>query len=231
MKNLQTLNKLKILTGQNNEHMLEFNHSGIFLHKDVIQPFIDLQKAARQEIGADLQIVSGFRSFERQLKIWNEKAVGKRPLLDKFDRPIEFASLSPNEIVDSILYWSAIPGCSRHHWGTDIDIFDASCASKEEVKLVSSECESGGVFERLHSWLDHYLPNTDFFRPYSTDLGGVGVEKWHLSYAPIAQSYYEQYSLELFIQHISNSEIKFKEILLQDAAEYYQKSIRIINFP
>ena len=156
-RKLLSLNNEKILTGKATEHLLEFKDSGIFLHKDIISPFLKLQKDAYEAIGADLQIISGHRSYERQLKIWNEKASGKRTLLDKNNVAINIQNLIPEDIVNSILYWSAIPGVSRHHWGTDIDIYDASAAAKNSVKLVSSECEPGGPFKKLHLWLDSYL--------------------------------------------------------------------------
>ena len=54
---------------------------GAGVHKDVLDPFLQLQAAARDE-GFDLKIFSGFRDFDRQLGIWNSKATGKRAVLD-----------------------------------------------------------------------------------------------------------------------------------------------------
>ena len=37
----------------------------------------------------------------------------------------KMAQLSPAERIEAILRWSALPGASRHHWGTDLDLIDA----------------------------------------------------------------------------------------------------------
>ena len=51
--------------------------------------------------------------------------------------------------------FSALPGASRHHWGTDIDVYDANAVSSDYVVQLSlKEVGSGGVFDSLHKWLD-----------------------------------------------------------------------------
>lgn len=74
-----------------------------------------------------------------------QSARGERALLDDHGNPLLVNDLSPTEIMFAILRWSALPGCSRHHWGTDIDVYDANTQSPGEVKLVSSECEDNGL--------------------------------------------------------------------------------------
>ena len=37
---------------------------------------------------------------------------------------IELEGLSDWQKCQAILRWSAVPGASRHHWGTEIDFFD-----------------------------------------------------------------------------------------------------------
>jgi len=39
--------------------------------------------------------------------------------------------LRASEKIASILRWSALPGTSRHHWGTDLDIIDAKALTAE----------------------------------------------------------------------------------------------------
>ncbi|SPY94009.1 D-alanyl-D-alanine carboxypeptidase [Proteus mirabilis] len=64
---------------------------------------------------------SFIRSFERQLAIWNGKFEGTRPVLDAESQPIDIQTLSEGQRCEAILKWSALPGASRHHWGTEID--------------------------------------------------------------------------------------------------------------
>src|SRR5579871_1839442 len=83
-----------------------------------------LQKAARAA-GLELYVASSFRDFNRQLGIWNGKFNGQRPLLDRAGAVIDRANLYENELIDAILIWSALPGASRHHWGSDFDVMEA----------------------------------------------------------------------------------------------------------
>lgn len=54
----------------------------VSVHRDVVEPFRDLHAAAANE-GFDVSILSGFRSFEKQLSIWNRKARGELAVLDR----------------------------------------------------------------------------------------------------------------------------------------------------
>lgn len=171
------------------------------LHVDVVAPFLMLQAAAR-EAGFDLQIASGFRDFDRQLAIWNAKANGSRAVLDESANPIDLDRLSDEEKALAIMRWSALPGCSRHHWGTDFDIYDAAAVpAGYAVQLIPQEVDSGGVFAPMHDWLDSYFEQhgVGFIRPYAVDKGGVAPERWHLSYAPVALQYEAGFSLQSLV--------------------------------
>src|SRR5690606_12745574 len=121
---------------------------------------------------------------------------GERALLDDLGNPLNYSTLSPIEIMFSILRWSAAPGASRHHWGSDIDVYDAHTQKPEMVKLVPSECIENGPAAPMHEWLDSLISQNaafGFYRPYNTDLGGVSPERWHLSYSPVSRRISEQY--------------------------------------
>src|SRR5262249_8973775 len=149
--------------------------------------------------GFELKVVSAFRDFATQLRIWNEKATGRRPLLDERSQPLDPARLTREQILHAILRWSAVPGASRHHWGTDFDVVAARAMPEGyRVRLVPEEVERDGLFAPFHDWLDGNLAKFGFFRPYAVDRGGVSPERWHLSYAPVAQRYYDAYDLPLF---------------------------------
>ncbi len=165
------------------------------VHREVVAPWRELAAAARTA-GFDLAIISGYRDYQRQLRIWNEKASGLRPLLDASGALLAVSELSEWETVQAILRWSALPGASRHHWGTDIDVYDrAALAVGESVQLVPAEVADDGPFGPLHQWLDACMGSAtgcDFFRPYGEDRGGIAPERWHLSYAPLAAYYQRQ---------------------------------------
>lgn len=171
------------------------------IHRDAIQAFLDLQSAAAVA-GFDLQIVSGFRDFERQMKIWRDKAEGRRVVLDDNSQPLDLARLSDAEKALAIMRWSALPGCSRHHWGSDFDVYDAAAVAADyQVQLVPDEVEAGGVFAPLHDWLDAFIQNNPhtFFRPYAEDRGGIAPERWHLSYLPVARRFEAVFDVEALV--------------------------------
>jgi len=172
------------------------------VHHDTVEPFLELQRAAAQG-GFDLQIVSGFRSFERQLTIWSDKVAGRRVVLDALGHPLDLQSMADRDKVLAIMRWSALPGCSRHHWGSDIDVFDAAAVAPDYVvQLVPQEVECGGVFAPLHDWLDgHIRANPGgFFRPYDRDRGAIAPERWHLSFAPVAVRFEQTFCFDTLVE-------------------------------
>ncbi|MBB3047886.1 LAS superfamily LD-carboxypeptidase LdcB [Litorivivens lipolytica] len=176
------------ITGRDESFLIELTPPHR-LHPQVADAFSRLQVRARSA-GFDLQPVSCFRSFERQLAIWNAKANGSRAVLDADGKPLSREQFSDWQWVEAILRWSALPGASRHHWGTDLDVYDAAAVAPDyAVQLTPTEVNARGPFAPLHSWLDEQIAagnSEGFFRPYARDKGGVAPERWHLSFAPLA---------------------------------------------
>lgn len=176
------------LTGRARNHVTELPKRGPTLHPDAATAFLALRAAAAAE-GFDLLAVSSFRDFARQRAIWNGKFRGERPLLDRTGRSLDPAALSPLQRVRAILEWSALPGASRHHWGTDLDVVDAAALAPDAApQLLPAQFGPGGPFAPLDRWLAGHAGRFGFFRPYDRDRGGVQPEPWHLSYAPLAQA-------------------------------------------
>lgn len=224
-------NNFEFLTGRENEFLIEYE--GYLIHKDILSSFQKLQKKAKEEIGANLKIISSFRNFERQLAIWNGKATGTRPVKNVEGDIIDTNNVNEEILLNAIMKFSAIPGASRHHWGTDIDIYDANVLEKEKVCLEPSECTEGGPFYKLHSWLDEKVENGkayDFFRPYDKDLGGVAQEKWHLSYSPLSNQFFDDYSYDVFLRNLEESDLILKNLLLERSESIFEKYIRNISF-
>ena len=100
--------------------------------------------------GFDLAIASSFRSFERQCAIWNGKASGERPVYGDGGDVVELGELAPSDQVHAIMRFSALPGTSRHHWGSDLDVFDAAAVPKGyQLQLSMAEVAGGGRFDPL----------------------------------------------------------------------------------
>lgn len=222
----------QIVTGSTDTHLvsLDQSHSGNVIqsiHKQVLTPFFDLQTAA-QNAGFELKICSAYRSFDRQLQIWNGKLSGMRPVMDPFGKPINIQKLSPWQKIQAILRWSALPGASRHHWGTDFDIYDASAMPENyQIQLTPEEVQGNGLFAPMHNWLDSYIESgkTDFYRPYKTDKGGIAPERWHLSYRPLADKYAEILTRELLAARLKNSDLMLLDEVLKHLDDILQRYI------
>ena len=185
--------------------------------------------AQASEAGIQLAIASSFRSFARQLAIWNAKAEGLRPVFANDGQLVELDSLDGCEQVFAILRWWALPGVSRHHWGTDIDVYDASAMTPDyQLQLIPEEYAPGGVFARLGQWLNQSMaagPSCGFFRPYARDLGGVAVEPWHLSCQPEVGRFEQCLDSRQYRDFIAGQSIALKPWILDNIDEIYQRFV------
>jgi LAS superfamily LD-carboxypeptidase LdcB len=217
-----------ILTGQTEEHLIRDPEFGCLLHRGLAAPLSELAGDARAA-GFELAVASGFRSFSRQCTIWNDKVEGRRKVLDDAGRVIDLSRLDDWEKVRAILRWSALPGASRHHWGTDLDVFDRGGLSPDypSPQLTEAECVPGGVFGEFHRWLDETLqqPADGFYRPYTQDRGGVGCEPWHISYRPLAQPFQRALGAQVLGDVIRGSGILLGDIVLARLDEIYQRYV------
>jgi LAS superfamily LD-carboxypeptidase LdcB len=224
------MNELE-LTGKVRTHIEQLEEPRVALHREVVGPFRSLRAAAKKE-GVDLMPFSAFRDFQAQVEIWNRKFRGERPLYDRYGNERDHARLSEVEIVEAILVWSAVPGGSRHHWGSDIDIYDrAALPEGYRVKLLPEEYLPGGVFERLADWLNDNLERFDFFRPYDQDRGGVYPEPWHISYAPVAAHAQSALTADVIAGALHDSDVLGKDVLLAQLPEIYQRYVANVGSP
>ncbi len=226
-----------LLTGRTDNHLCspaEAELLGVRVNREVVQPFLQLRDEAK-EAGFDLRILSGFRGFEEQLSIWNRKATGQRAVLDSDAVPLDIAKLSDKDLAFAILRWSALPGASRHHWGTDLDVYDAAARPDGyEIELIPEEVNPGGMFGPLHQWLDERMvagTAFGFFRPYDRDRRGVAPERWHLSHAPVSDGYLQQLTTEILRATIQQADLELKEVVLEHLDEVYERFVTNINRP
>lgn len=214
------------LLGCSDSHVCEYA-PGILLHPDLFQALNALQMQASRQ-GFSLEVASGYRSFERQLEIWNRKARGKRPVLDDSGQALALDAMSERDRVLAILRWSALPGASRHHWGSDFDIYDAAALKEDEVlQLTAEETQPGGPFYAMYQWLDEYLAGgeTAFFRPYLKDCGGVAREPWHLSFRPLADACLTSLTPEQLLTQVSEHDMALKSAVIEHFDEIYERFV------
>ena len=146
------------------------------LRKEVYEAFIKMKTAALQE-NIHIKIESGYRSFQRQKTIWERKYTHYTQ-----------GGLSPEKAIQKIIEYSTIPGTSRHHWGTDMDIIDTNAPYKGDDTLNPENFVEGAPFYTLKKWLDRHADSFGFMLVYTNEPGRKGFyyEPWHYSYAPLS---------------------------------------------
>lgn len=224
------LNSLQV-TGRLATHVRDVTDPPCVLHPRTAEALLSMRAEARAA-GIDLYVASAYRDFNRQLAIWSGKFNGRRPLLDPSGVPIDHEKLHESALIDAILIWSALPGASRHHWGSDFDVMDAAALQPgERAQMVGPEYAAGGRFERLNGWLDSNMGRFEFFRPYATWQGGVRPEPWHLSYAPVAVPALQVLSVEVLREAIEESDLPGKRAVLARLPELYQRYVLTVDQP
>ncbi|WP_319781563.1 M15 family metallopeptidase [Oceanisphaera sp. IT1-181] len=213
------------LLGLNDDHVVALNEPGHRLHPDAKVAFMAMQAAAARA-GFNLQPASSYRNFNRQLAIWNAKYEGLRPVLDASSQPLDTLSLTPSQRIDAILHWSALPGTSRHHWGSDVDVYDPTLLpASTKLALEPWEYEADGYFYPLSLWLNANMARFGFYLPFANANGGVAIEPWHLSYRPVAEMCAGQLTPALVAEALSGQQINGKAHILKQLDEIFTRFI------
>ncbi|WP_020571499.1 M15 family metallopeptidase [Neolewinella persica] len=146
------------------------------LHQDTYAGFEAMHAAAKAD-GVKLVIVSATRNFKRQKQIWEAKWNGQR-LLEGKEKADEVYP-EPADRARAILRYSSMPGTSRHHWGTDLDL-----------NALNNEHFKSGEGKKVYDWLTANAATYGFCQPYTPKGAerpqGYEEERWHWSYLPIA---------------------------------------------
>jgi LAS superfamily LD-carboxypeptidase LdcB len=158
------------------------SRKGFYLRKEAYDAFVKMYDAALKD-GIKLSILSAFRSFNEQKEIWEGKWTGKVLYYGK-----NIASSYPDPVERSkyVLKYSSMPGTSRHHWGTDMDM--------NSLELSYYKTDAG---KKLYKWLTDNAFKFGFCQPYTAKdtarTNGYEEEKWHWSYLPLSLIYLQQY--------------------------------------
>ena len=199
--------------GLGSPDLVEYQN-GYFVCKGVCG---DLEKLSQllQRNGFSLRLESAYRPFEKQLSIWNRKARGELALLDDSGKPMERPQ-DEEELMHAILTWSALPGASRHHLGTDIDVVDGNaCPEGYEVQLTPDECT--GMFAKFHEFLTAIFESRESFgfnRVFVPGRGKIRPEGWHIAHLPTSRRMLEGFSLDTLRSIYEKSDIACKDAIL-----------------
>lgn len=215
------------LTGRARTHIQQFDSPRFAATSQTATAFLAMRDVARAD-GIELVAYSSFCDFNAQVRIWNNKFAGKQPLYDLNEKPLDYDALSEVQRVLAILNWTGLPGASRRHWGTDIDVIDRNALPEGSPQLLPSEVGPGGVFECLHVWLDEHIERFGFFRPYQFAAGGMFPELWHLSFAHQSSQAIKGMNFELVRDALIDSSILGKGLILTMLPEILDR--HVFNF-
>ncbi len=212
--------------GLEQSHLVAFeqdNKRRFMVHKAILSDLNSLLNAAAKA-GHPISLVSSFRSFDRQLVLWNEKWQGRLKINDLDGQAIDVEQLTDEEKLHAISLWSAMPGFSRHHWGTDMDIFSLTAIEQgHKIELIPQEFEEGGVCYSLNQWLDENLEEYGFFRPYKSYQQGIAAEPWHISHQAIAESIRSDFPFDQCHKHLCQSSIKSAKFIIENCELYFER--------
>ena len=143
----------------------------VYLKKGTYNAFAKMRAAALKD-GVTLTILSGTRSFYDQSNKWE----------DKWYKP-EFATYTKKNKVIHMLRWWSMPGTSRHHWGTDVDLTNMELSFYGSAKG-----------KKMYAWMQANAAKYGFHQPFNANRpSGYQEEKWHWSYVPLSKVYLSEY--------------------------------------
>ena len=147
-----------------------YTERNIYLLHPVYEAYKKMYEAALAD-SVKLIITSGHRTFLEQIYEWELRWKNPRTEIT-FESDVEKAKY--------LLQYRSMPGTTRHHWGTDIDL--------NSFELAYYESKEG---QKVYNWLKKNAPAYGFYQPYTPfdekRRAGYQEEKWHWSYKPLAQ--------------------------------------------
>ena len=190
------------------------------IHKEAALAFQKM-KIEAAKVNIDIELVSAYRSFQRQKEIYEAKY-----------KKYTSQGLTPIDTIKKIIEYSTIPGTSRHHWGTDIDIIDGNAKPRPKSVLQPELFHGEGPFCKLKEWLTENANSFGFYEVYTNEPNrkGFKYEPWHFSYAPVSILMLLEYK-KLDVKSILQQEKILGSEHFSDAfiAQYRKQNILDIN--
>ena len=122
-------------------YSLEMSGEDFQLQPAAATAFESMRAAALKD-SIVIKVVSSFRDYATQKRIWNRKY-----------KRFTAEGMSPEAAIEKIIEYSTLPGTSRHHWGTDIDLVLGDIEVEGDV-LLEEHFHLGGPYEKLRLWME-----------------------------------------------------------------------------
>lgn len=182
------------------------------LRVEAARAFEAMRGRARRQ-GVEIVAYSAYRSFARQSRIWNRKF-----------RRLSLVHPDPRMVIREIISHSALPGTSRHHWGTDLDVIDA-LPQRPQDALSAEHFLEGGAYRKLYEWLLRHAGACGFHEAYTKDpeRSGFEHEPWQWSFAELSVPLLARHHLLPLHEKLPLHELEGREWLTRIFLEDYQR--------
>lgn len=188
--------------------------SGQYALPEVMDAFLKLRARAEQD-NWHLILVSGYRSFWSQRRIWNH--------YDNLYRSSD--KLSEKARVRAIMSLVSVPGLSRHHWATELDISEKNLRGQ----LVRIQPSTPKRVVDFYNWMAVNAPQFGFCRVYLGIHGAVTDEPWHWSYFPYSRIYEKQFMALSDYHRILDISVDDVDYLMKNFPKILKREIGSVN--
>ena len=180
------------------------------MQEEVYEAYERMRQAAAKE-GIDIKVVSAHRSYHRQREIWNAKY-----------KTLTLQGLPAKDAIQEIIAYSTLPGTSRHHWGTDIDIIDNANPQSGDV-LLAEKFYGDGPSSALRSWMNRNAADYGFLEVYTDhpNRKGFAHEPWHYTYHSLSKAYLEVLTNQVISEIAKDEQLLGRKFLDADFFKSY----------
>ncbi len=196
------------------EGMIQDPESDHYALPEVMRAYWQLKEQAKEDHWR-LILVSGYRSFKSQRRIWNNSD----------DAHLKKGATDQKKRVEAVMSLASVPGLSRHHWGTELDISEFSLRGQ----LVNVEPDTPEKVLEFYKWMDNNAPKYGFCKVYLGKGGVVNHEPWHWSYLPFSKTYQKQFMAIKDFKRIFDLNVDDVDYLMKNFNKILSGQKRSIN--
>ncbi|MGH7739626.1 MAG: D-alanyl-D-alanine carboxypeptidase family protein [bacterium] len=202
-----TMTKAQLLGFRDPPDMATDPESGKRAQAAVIAAYEKLRVKALEN-GWHLILVSGYRSYWHQVRLWNER----------YHKVSPDDKMTTDQRVRAIMDYVDLPGLSRHHWGTELDISEESLRGQ----LLHRSPDLPQRVKDFYAWMADNAPLFGFCRTYKGTGGFIQDEPWHWSYQPYSRVYTAQFESIHDFRIIEQKSVLGSDYVLKHFPEIYQ---------
>ena len=184
--------------------------TGYKLQKKAHQAYLEMNYEAKKS-DMNIRVVSSYRSFNHQNLIWTRKYKRYRS-----------RNLSSQQAIQYNIRYTAIPGSSRHHWGTEIDVVNGSIKTSK-YPLNTKNFHGYGIYKSFREWMDSHAHKFGYYQVYTNDhqRRGFKYEPWHYSFAELAKPMLKEYKERDVQKILKQQELLGKQHFTEPFIEKY----------